>query len=449
MKKRLILLFALLLATSCAAGLKFNYTANPEVTDQVKTSSVIYPDAKFIAFSDAHFYDTSLGTTGKAFEDYLEDDRKLLSDSLDILDSAVEAMSQEKADFVIIPGDLTKDGEKSGHMRFSEYLKKLEQSGKKVFVIPGNHDINNSYAVKYLDDKTERVENITPDEFSEIYKDYGYSEALYRDKDSLSYVAEPVPGLWLLAMDACRYRENENGNESVTAGRFNDSTLSWIEAILAKAVEQKKAVIGFMHHGILEHYEGQKKYYGAYVVENNDAVAKMFASYGMKMVFTGHYHAQDITKKSWKDDSPNRFLFDIETGSLLTYPCPYRIATISDNQINIKTIPISSTKNHKDLTEYSKNYVYNGIKGIATDKLKGYGLSQEDADIMAPQIADAFIAHYAGDEKVPEEILKTNYIGIWAGFIINMQKDLVYGLWHDINTPDNNVTINLTNGEAK
>ncbi|HEX3029505.1 MAG TPA: hypothetical protein VHT34_09425 [Clostridia bacterium] len=50
---------------------------------------VEYPDAQFAVISDLHYYDNSLGTKGKAFEEYMNSDRKLLRDSADLLNLAV------------------------------------------------------------------------------------------------------------------------------------------------------------------------------------------------------------------------------------------------------------------------------------------------------------------------------------------------------------------------
>lgn len=46
----------------------------------------------------------------------------------------------------------------------------------------------------------------------------------------------------------------------------------------------------------------------------------------MNVVFTGHYHAQDITMERWDDET---FIFDVETGSFVTYPCPLREVKIA------------------------------------------------------------------------------------------------------------------------
>ncbi len=54
---------------------------------------------------------------------------------------------------------------------------------------------------------------------------------------------------------------------------------------------------------------------------------------GIRLIFTGHYHANDIVDFT----NEGKTLTDIETGSLVTPPSPYRIMTLDDNFINIDT----------------------------------------------------------------------------------------------------------------
>nr|HPO50831.1 metallophosphoesterase [Spirochaetota bacterium] len=288
---------------------------------------VKHPATKFAIMSDLHFYDTILGKDGKAFEDYIDNDRKLLIESEEILDKAIEKISAEDVDFVIIPGDLTKDGEEINHKKVAEKLAKLKQSGKKVFVINGNHDLLNGHSLRYVNDSKERVETTDREEFMEFYKDFGFGDAIDQDKESLSYVFEPVEGLWFLAMDSCMWYKNDLDEEPVVDGEFRQSTVTWIESVLQKANKENKALLGMMHHGALEHYNSNEKYYGEYVVNRNEEIIKLFAAYGLNFVFTGHFHSQDIVSKKLKNGS---FLYDIETGSLVTHPCPYRIINISE-----------------------------------------------------------------------------------------------------------------------
>jgi len=409
---------------------------------------IAYPETSFIVFSDPHIYDPSLGTEGKAFEDYLTRDRKLLRESTEILGSAIGAIKEIDADFIIVPGDLTKDGERVSHQLVTSYLSQLEDSGKQVFVVPGNHDINNGSSYKYIGDRAERVPNVTPEEFALIYREFGYKQALMRDPSSLSYVAEPQPGLWLLALDSCCYTENIEDQEPITDGKFSPATLQWIEDRLAEAITKKKAVIAFTHHGIMEHYIGQQKNYDEYIVDDYQEVSQLLAIYNARLVFTGHYHAQDVTVRHLPET--NKFVFDIETGSLVTYPCPYRLVNIDTSQnVTIRSYLVESTNSHPtDFQEYAREYTMNGIKSIAAHIIQGYKVEPAEADKLAGQVAEAFVAHYTGDETLPagREAISTNGLSLPGWLVVTMRKDFVQGLWNDLEPADNNITIDLKSG---
>ena len=426
---------------------KFKYESDASLRTLLEIAPA-YPEASFLVFSDPHIYDPALGTEGKAFEDYLAYDRKLLRESTEIMEAAVAAIENEKASFVLVPGDLTKDGERVSHELAASYLSQLEAGGKQVYVVPGNHDIKNGYSFKYLGDMIERVPNITAAEFAQIYGEFGYKEALYRDSASLSYVAEPQAGMWLLALDSCIYAENIENEAPITDGKFSDATLGWVEEMLEKAATEKKAVIVMLHHCIVEHYVGQEKNYGEYVLDDFPAVSKLLAMYNARLVFTGHYHAQDITVARWP--KTNKFVFDIETGSLVTYPTPYRIVNIDAAQkAAVQTKHIESISSHPaDFQEYAKAYVQSGIEGIATSAIMGYKVDRAEAEKLARQVAQAFVAHYAGDESLPpgQEAMQTKGMSIPGQVVVTFRKDLVIGLWDDLEPPDNNITIDLKTG---
>jgi 3',5'-cyclic AMP phosphodiesterase CpdA len=434
---------------ACSAGPSFRYESDSSIRALTEKAAPPYPQTSFIVFSDPHTYATELGTEGKAFEDYLASDRKLLKESTEILESVIEAIRAEKASFVIVPGDLTKDGERASHELFASYLSRLEASGKQVYIVPGNHDIRNGHAFKYVGDKTERVPTVTPEEFTRIYSEYGYQEALYRDAASLSYVAEPQAGLWLLALDSCRYAENQEDSEPITDGRFSSETLHWIEEMLAEAAEQDKAVIAMLHHGIVEHYKGQEKYFGEYLLDDYAAVSKVLATYNVRLVFTGHYHAQDITVK--RGPKANKFVFDIETGSLITYPSPYRIVSITASQrATVQTQRVTSIRTHPDdFQEYALAYIKSGVANIAARAIQSYGVEPAEAENLGQQVAQAFVAHYTGDESLPagQKAISTHGLSLRGRIVVTIRKGLIQGLWRDLAPPDNNVTIDLSTGE--
>ena len=398
-------------------------------------------DLRFMVFTDPHYYDPSLGTEGAAFEEYLDNDRKLLKESRELVLEAINMINKSDASFVIIPGDLTKDGSRVSHTEFAKLIERIEDEGRSVYVIPGNHDVSNGEARAFDGDTSNIVESVTPADFAEIHRSFGYGEALFLDQHSLSYVAEPVPGTWFLALDACLYDLNQPGQHPHTDGAFKEQTLKWIREIAAKAREKQKRVIAFMHHGITEHYEGQAKFYGEYVVNNHEEVSALFASLGINVVFTGHYHAQDVTLKTWKNGN---FIYDIETGSLVTYPCPVREIDISGTGMQIKSHFLEQIPSHPEgFTTYSRNFVHSGIAGIAERTLISYKLKPEEAALLAGQIADAFLAHYKGDEQAGDQFLDLTGVGLKGRFIILFKKKLIKSLYHDLPPADNNLTINL------
>ncbi len=442
-----LVLFITATVTSCGGGDKYVFQPDAGAVATMVDVTPVYPETSFIVFSDPHLYDTALGTDGAAFEEYLTEDRKLLRESVEIMDAAVTGFAAMAADFVLVTGDLTKDGEAASHRLMADFLSRIEGQGKQVYVIPGNHDILNGHAFRYAGDDRIPVPNVTAAEFAGIYADFGYAEAVRRDPASLSYVVEPKSGLWLLVLDSCLYRENVPGEAPVTEGRFRPETLEWIEQTLTEAAAAGRAVIATLHHGATEHYTGQEKEYGEYVLDDHAAVSEMLAFYGVRLVFTGHYHAQDITRYETPDTGD--FLFDVETGSLVTYPNPYRLVTLREGSASFETRRVESIASHPDdFVEFSRQYVRTGIEGIATETIKGYKVKDEEARRLAAQVALAFEAHYAGDEALPagQEAIQTRDLSAPGWLVVTFRKNLLINLWRDLAPPDNRITIDLADG---
>jgi 3',5'-cyclic AMP phosphodiesterase CpdA len=206
--------------------------------------AIPYPDVSFAVISDIHLYHPLLGSSGAAFEKTLNSDRKLLLDSIDLLDYASGEIIASGARFVLINGDLTKDGEMANHRIMAQKLKRFTDSGIAVFVVPGNHDINNPDSVSYSGDSVSAIPTISAEEFASIYRDFGFGSALARDADSLSYVAEPIEGLWLLCIDDCRYRENVPGKMEIVSGKISQKTADWIADVLKKRGGEKQGCNG-------------------------------------------------------------------------------------------------------------------------------------------------------------------------------------------------------------
>ena len=99
----------------------------------------------------------------------------------------------------------------------------------------------------------------------------------------------------------------------------------------------------------------------------------------------------------------------------MSYPNPYRIVTI--DQENVAEIEsrfvtdIEYDTGELAFPDYAEAYLSEGLTGLAYYTLTlpadqgGYGLDPDMATLIAPQIAGAYTAHYAGDEAPTPEIL--------------------------------------------
>jgi 3',5'-cyclic AMP phosphodiesterase CpdA len=315
------LLLFLMIFCSCSKNNPVDPGSGPDANPSVEKD--------FVVLSDLHVMDQSLLVSdGAAFQTWIMKDRKLLAESEAIFEAAVQAVAAENVSIVLVTGDLTKDGALVSHQAVAQGLQTIENAGKKVYVVPGNHDINNPHALSYSGADMTPVSRVSASEFESIYDNFGYAEAIDTDPNSLSYVAAPRPDLWILAMDACRYAENTTS--PVVGGRFPASTAAWIRAKLSEARAGNIQVVGMMHHGLVEHFTGQSTLFADYVVEGGAALSAEFADSGLSVVFTGHFHALDAVKRS---GAGSGFLFDIETASLVSSPCAYRTASISEDNI--------------------------------------------------------------------------------------------------------------------
>ena len=118
-------------------------------------SQVGSQNIKFCVISDLHYFDsTLLINDGPAFQAYLAQDRKMLKESHAIMVSLFDSLVAEHPDIVLIPGDMTKDGELVCHQKMLDFILKLQNINVKVFVTPGNHDINNPAAMSFNNDTT-------------------------------------------------------------------------------------------------------------------------------------------------------------------------------------------------------------------------------------------------------------------------------------------------------
>jgi hypothetical protein len=439
-----VFLIMILMASSCTKDLVINQIN--QISDQENSLKSAMPHMKIAVMSDIHFLDPTLLTNGAAegaaFQNYLNFDPKLIQFSGPILAKAIAEIVAAKPDILLIPGDLTKDGEKVSHEKMAMLLKQISDLGIKVFVIPGNHDINNPEAVAYDGSNSTATLSISAVDFADIYGSFGYENAISRDDNSLSYICEPFNKFWILGIDDCKYYLNETGGLAKVSGVIKDGTMNWILGKLAEAKKKNITVLAMMHHGIMEHYAGQEALDPGYVTDNWETNADALIDAGLRVMFTGHYHANDIAMRA----KGNNVLFDIETGSLVTPPSPFRMISMDPNNMYIDTKHVTSIDvpfpPGVDFLTYSNMFIAGHMDGIFTYLLSHppYNVPEVMAPVFAPRFRNAMMAHYAGDEHItPEEQTADNTVGL-----LNPQLGMVlHSLWTDLPPSDNQFTIDM------
>jgi len=273
-----------------------------------------YANTKIFVLTDIHYLAKSLHDEGKAFKRLVyEGDGKNTELIHEILEAFRFSLQEEKPDILLVTGDLTLNGEKASHTALASWFEELESLGIKVFVLPGNHDISNPWARKFSRDHQYPIESVTPEEFNTIYRAFGFDEAIVRDKESLSYVVEPVPGLRIFMLDSCFYADNTLLGYPEAGGGFAEGTLAWIRMNLSKARESGGRALVAMHHNVVDHNPFISDEYTIYDAES---VLDSFVEADVPLVLTGHVHVQDISVAS----TPHGQFYDIATNSLSVFP---------------------------------------------------------------------------------------------------------------------------------
>ena len=191
----------------------------------------------FYLVTDTHYFENELGAGGKAFEKNMLTEQYFVKESSAIVKSTFARIIEDKeTDIVIIPGDLTKNGEKESHNSFIKELHKLKENGKRVYVITAGHDYNDSaYILK--DEGRVPVEGTDFNDLCDMYRDFGYGDAIAFDEPTHSYVAEITECVRMLAI--CCDSLNQ------PKGAMDERLMAWQRNRLIK---QKKMTAPFLQY---------------------------------------------------------------------------------------------------------------------------------------------------------------------------------------------------------
>ncbi|MDQ0592131.1 hypothetical protein QFZ37_000500 [Chryseobacterium ginsenosidimutans] len=216
--------------------------------------------------------------------------------------------------------------------------------------------------------------------YEKTLRNADYSKRMYEvskgfSVPDLSYVVEPVKGIWMIAIDGNTYipknlnenPDNASNYKGASIGYNNVLTnkkhlIKWVEKIMQEAKINGKTVIAFTHYPMIDFNDGatneikdllsEKKWQLERVPDED--VAKTFADVGLQIHFAGHMHINDTGIRK----IGGKMLVNIQVPSLAAYLPAYKILTInSPDTMEVQTEVLNDVPNFDELFPlYEKEY---------------------------------------------------------------------------------------------
>jgi len=394
----------------------------------------------FATLSDIHYYANSL--KGNRTEDYqalVAGSTTTLDLTADCLDTALVTMADQLKDaenpYLILPGDLTYQGEYESHVELVAKLEKWEkETGIDVIAINGNHDINNAKAYSFVNDKKEAARKTTPEDFRELYKNLGYDMAYHtytppegKRQGGMSYSVRLDGGYRLILLDTNLYTADctkTGTDEHDTAQAISDDLLEWALAECADAKACGEEIIGVSHSSMVDHIGSyQSKLLTGFIIEDAEERATKLAEAGMHFNFCGHQHLADVAK--FVADS-GEVMYECETPPSGTYPCGMYVTEFVKGENG----ELTGTFNYHDIDESAPVMLYGveqpkPFKNIAFGKAYGNGdVTTLAMNIIKYNLGSIFdgiseaggILEYLEQEGIDlEQILSDAFAGVTLG----------------------------------
>lgn len=269
--------------------------------------------------TDLHYLAPELHDQGERFQRLIEEsDGKLTEKSEALVDQFVQEMLQKKPQAVLLSGDLTFNGEKLSHQRLARKLQVLTEAGIDVWVIPGNHDLNNASAASFSQAQARHVESVDAAEFAAIYQNLTCHPAISCDPQSLSCLVPLAEDVQLLLIDA---------NRPEDPGAVSEETQRWIERQLEKAQADQQTILSLSHQNLADH---TAMFSYGFTARGAASVRALLSTYDVRVNFSGHMHIQHIQKQEG--------LVDVATSSLSVTPLHYGVITLdADRTLHYQT----------------------------------------------------------------------------------------------------------------
>ncbi|MDR0697283.1 MAG: metallophosphoesterase [Christensenellaceae bacterium] len=298
-----------------------------------------------------------------------------------IIQTALDQIAKQKPDYLVVTGNLTRNGEALGHIEISNMLRvlqnkiRIDKPNFQIFVVPGSNDLYNNSASRYdHNGEPEPVATVNRKEFSRIYAGLGFPSITDTELIQLYNSIEDI-SIPENAFENPNYSWIENSNNVtdisfkyqfqniINETDYNESDLTYVaktkdgrvffcvddiltdgggrlapesktllESVISNDTSQEKKYFAVFHYNVMSHLnEGAiDSLVSGSTLYNAKDVVEYLANKGIRYVFSGHTGANDIN--SYVSFNGN-MLIETTTAGVTGYKGGTRYITIESGKI--------------------------------------------------------------------------------------------------------------------
>lgn len=381
-----------------------------------------------IAFiSDAHIQDVDGHAERVRSMEVQVQSTRLFNENYYALLAALDDVARRNIRWVVLPGDLTDNGQFFNQQKIKNILHSYTQrKGMRFFVTTGNHDPalplglmqKNAHFLAADGSRVTREDSCAGYVSQmECYADFGffprkddcywespftsytYDKYSYEDAcresvlskrtytlcDSLtatdaSYLVEPMDGLWLLAIDGGVYlpKEMKDGKWSYqgsSAGynlvlKHKPFLLPWVRKVVEEAQKRHKTLVAFSHYPLVDFNDGVsesvRQMWGDRRFDLHRVPEAEVSEAFLQAGLRLHFagHMHVNDTGIW-EGKDGKHLYNIQVPSIATYVPAYKILTIeSDEVFRVETVALDTVPGFDSLFPlYRAEYQSDSLKG--------------------------------------------------------------------------------------
>lgn len=297
------------------------------------SSGKTFKPFKFAFIPDIHL-------SSSRFDDWI-----MKNESLILYQDAIKLINEQDLDFVLFGGDQI-DNQNRDLSDLSMFIDVICQLEKPYYVLFGDREarLNNNYS---------------KEDFAVEFRRNGFIT-----KGRTYWDHKPVEGLELIGLDSSVINKMD--------GEVSPDQLVWLASKLRESNQNFKIIA--LHHPLIPASDETAFLNGkGFQLNNSSTIIDIINRAGnVDLILSGHHHINYITT--------NNNVHYVNSPSISTYPCEFRIIEVTDTFIEIKNVKITYKqiikKAKEDLINSSYAQNFNGVKPKSIPKLH-YGSKKD------------------------------------------------------------------------